>query len=96
MAPEMHQREPYDRYQADIWSIGICFYEILTGDTPFSDCIDFDDLTDRLLFDEEPIRIPDYVSSDASFLLKRMLNRDPRLRISLDTLSVLLCSRNTS
>jgi len=96
MAPEIHQREPYDRYEADIWSIGICFFEILTGDTPFSDCIDLDDLTDRLLFDKEPIQIPDYVSSDASFFLKRMLNSDPRLRISLDTLSVLLLSRNTS
>jgi serine/threonine protein kinase len=96
MAPEIHQRQPYDRYKADIWSIGICFYEILTGDTPFVDCIDIDDLLDRLLFENSPIPIPDYVSSGASFLLKRMLNRDPNERLDMDGIMDLLLSRTAS
>jgi len=83
MAPEVHDRKPYNRFKADIWSIGVSFYEILTGDTPFADCIDIDDLTNRLLYDTHFISMPSYVSPGASFLLKRMLTRDPKERISL-------------
>jgi len=83
MAPEVHDRKPYNRFKADIWSIGVSFYEILTGDTPFAECIDIDDLTNRLLYDTHFISIPSYVSPGASFLLKRMLTRDPKERISL-------------
>jgi serine/threonine protein kinase len=83
MAPEVHAKKPYDRYKADIWSLGVSFYEMVTGDTPFTDCEDLDDLTHRLIDETDPIPVPDNVSSAASFLLKRMLNRDPRERISL-------------
>jgi len=83
MAPEVHERKLYNRFKADIWSIGVSFYEILTGDTPFAECIDIDDLTNRLLYDTPFISIPSYVSPGASFLLKRMLTRDPKERISL-------------
>jgi len=96
MAPEIHLQKPYDRFKADIWSIGICFYEILTGDTPFGDCVDIDDLVDRLLFDQEPIQVPSHISTGASFLLKRMLTRDPQSRISLDSVVDLLVNRNPS
>jgi serine/threonine protein kinase len=83
MAPELHAKKPYDRYKADIWSLGVSFYEIVTGDTPFTDCEDLDDLIHRLIEEKDPIPVPDNVSSAAAFLLKRMLNRDPRERISL-------------
>jgi len=83
MAPEVHLRKPYDPFLADMWSIGISFYEILTGDTPFRDCMDSDDLLDQL-FDETFLEFPEYLSADASYLLKRMLTRDPRSRISID------------
>jgi len=90
MAPEVHERKPYNRFKADIWSMGISFYEILTGDTPFADCADIDDLTNHLLYDSHPISIPSHVSPGASFLLKRMLTRDPKERISLPMVMALI------
>jgi len=90
MAPEAFDQRPYDRFKADIWSMGVSFYEILTGDTPFADCDNMDDLKNFLLFDQDPIQIPDYVSPGASFLLKRMLNREPTDRISLPLVMSLL------
>lgn len=36
MAPEILKGEDYN-IKADIWSIGVCFYEMLFGYCPFSD-----------------------------------------------------------
>jgi len=92
MAPEVHAKKPYDRFKADIWSLGVSFYEIVTGDTPFADCLDLDDLTKRLFSAapdddtiDDPIPVPSNQDTSPwiSFLLKRMLNRDPKERISL-------------
>jgi len=86
MAPEVHAKKPYDRFKADIWSLGVSFYEIVTGDTPFADCLDLDDLTNRLFTeDQDPIPVPssNVTSPWISCILKRMLNRDPKERISL-------------
>jgi len=87
-APEIHEKKPYNRYSADIWGIGISFYEMVTGDTPFADCTDIDELSDRLLSEQsDPIRIPQYLSSTASNLLQRMLTRDPIERITIAGIS---------
>lgn len=34
MAPEVMRREPYS-FQADIWSIGVVYYQLLEGTYPF-------------------------------------------------------------
>jgi len=98
MAPEVHLRKPYDVFLADVWSIGICFYEILTGDTPWGDCMDTDDLLDKLLFDNQDtvLEVPEYLSSDAKFLLKSMLTRDYRSRITIDGVLHIFEKRKTN
>jgi len=97
MAPEVHAKKPYNRFKADIWSLGVSFCEILTGDTPFADCLDLDDLTNRLFSDQDPIPVLNNVSSATSFLLKRMLNRSPQDRISLPmVMDMIIQQFNTS
>ena len=34
MAPEIMKSQKYD-YKSDLWSVGIIFYEMLVGNTPF-------------------------------------------------------------
>lgn len=35
MAPEIMQRRPYD-FKADIWSVGVVYYQMLEGRYPFT------------------------------------------------------------
>jgi len=96
MAPEVHLRKKHDPFLADIWSIGVCFYEILTGDIPFSSCTDTDDLLDHLLYEDPLFQIPGYLSADATYLLTRILTRDPGSRIAIDEVVQFLDERRMS
>ena len=46
LAPERARGMPHDTRKADIWSLGVSFFEILTGRTPFEEpAVDGDDFT---------------------------------------------------
>jgi p90 ribosomal S6 kinase len=84
-APEVLKKQGYDA-ACDIWSLGVLLYIMLSGKTPFK--LMPEDTTEVLLsrISEAKVNFDDgnwkYVSLEAKDLVKRMLNMDPRHRIS--------------
>jgi len=77
VAPEVVQRKPYGK-AVDWWAVGILFYELLVGQTPF-------DGKPGHVFDhivKEPIRFTDSISipQEAKDLIYGLLNRNPEHR----------------
>ncbi len=79
MAPEVHQERAYGR-KADIWSVGVVFYQLIYGDYPFKGLSDHD-----ILLKIKKTR-PDYgkvnISERAKDFIERCLTVDPKARIS--------------
>ncbi|XP_075450877.1 testis-specific serine/threonine-protein kinase 3-like [Ascaphus truei] len=53
-APEILQGKSYDAMKADIWSLGVMLYLMVTGYMPFDDT----DLTKLLQFQNQPLEFP--------------------------------------
>ena len=80
-SPEMLLNKPYKGICTDIWSSGIVLYSMLVG------CLPFDDDEIQILY--EHIKngnfvLPNYLSLEAMDLLKRILQVEPRKRITLE------------
>lgn len=83
MAPEMLAAVGAYTSKADIWSLGIVFYQMLFGKIPF-DVVNFDDLKAKVLTQSgSNLRFPGdvQISAEAKALLRDMLQPDPALRI---------------
>lgn len=83
MAPEIVCRTHYDA-RADLWSIGIIMYQLLTGTTPFSSCKSLKSLIECIKL--QSIRFPRSIklSDQCHDLLVRLLKKDPEARISFE------------
>lgn len=80
LAPEVIKMKPYN-YKVDVWSLGIVFFEILFGDTPFYS-EDQQELFRNILNDEP--NYPKYAHKTATDLIRKLLQKDPDLRPSYD------------
>ncbi len=80
MSPEQTRCRPLDG-RADLFSLGICLYEMLTGRHPFADEEDY--LTIERIQDEEPPRpsvLRDGIDPALDAIVMRMLAKDPQDR----------------
>ncbi|KAK6458160.1 kinase-like domain-containing protein [Scheffersomyces xylosifermentans] len=79
LPPEMIESQEHD-YNVDIWSLGILCYEFLVGKPPFEE-IDKNATYKRIA--KVDLRIPDYVDADAKDFIIKLLQKNPRTRMSL-------------
>ena len=83
LAPEIVREQGYRGFGADIWSLGVLLYCLLTGSMPFK-ASSIDELHKLII--KGDFEFPDNVnlSSDARDLIKSMLVVDPEKRLNIE------------
>jgi hypothetical protein len=81
LPPEMVEGREHDE-MVDVWSLGVLLYEFLVGSPPFE--AEGHTATYRRI-SRVDLRFPPEVPIDAQDLISRLLKKDPRHRMSLDS-----------
>lgn len=86
-APEVFSNQPYDN-TVDNWAIGILMFIMLSGYHPFDPYGELSDgeLISRISNDDFDFDEPEWqgISDDAKFIIRRLLQKDPKKRMTLD------------
>lgn len=81
LPPEMVEGKLHDE-QVDVWSLGILLYEFLVGNPPFE--AEGHSATYRRISAVD-LKFPRSVPEDAKDLIRKLLQKDPRMRLSLQS-----------
>lgn len=93
LAPEILQQRPYDPKRADVWALGITFYEMAAG------CLPYNETCPEKLLELIKTQImipPSHFTSSFTDMIKRMLEFHSHDRIKLDDLIKLPIFRSPS
>ncbi|KAK7340032.1 hypothetical protein VNO77_20724 [Canavalia gladiata] len=80
VSPEVINRKGYDGIKADIWSCGVILYVLLTGHLPFHDT-NLMEMYRKIGRGE--CKFPKWFAPDARRLLSKILDPNPKTRISM-------------
>ena len=76
-SPEVWNNETYSQ-KSDMWSLGVCFYELLALNVPFHGQ-DMDELFERVVTGAYK-QIPSHFSADVTSILQLLLSSNPENR----------------
>ncbi|XP_054820382.1 CBL-interacting serine/threonine-protein kinase 4-like [Prosopis cineraria] len=82
-APEILFRRGYDGSKADAWSCGLILYVLLAGYLPFSDA-NIPEMCKKI--SRRDYQFPEWISKPARFVINRLLDPNPKNRMSLESL----------
>ena len=82
LAPEILKRESYNPFSADVWSLGVTIYLIVTGNLPWPAG---KELTESIIQGE--YTIPETVSDDLAEVIRACLKVDPAERLTMSQIA---------
>ncbi|GAV54982.1 hypothetical protein ZYGR_0AS03050 [Zygosaccharomyces rouxii] len=82
MAPELTQRQAYDGFKIDIWSLGIILYTMINGTMPFDE--EDETRTKWKIVNDFPSFDDNFMSHDAKDLIKKLLAKCPTERPTME------------
>lgn len=85
VAPEVLIRKPYNS-KVDVWSLGVIIYNLLSGELPFDDANDNEEIiAKKVVFSEVEFnsKIWEKISKEAKALIKECLIKDQDKRITI-------------
>lgn len=80
-SPELCLDQPYDE-KSDVWALGCLLYEMATFSPPFMASNQIA-LAKKIVHDQ-PVPLPNSLSSELRFLVQKMLEKEPSKRPSID------------
>ena len=95
MAPEVHNAGPkslYDAKKADIYSMGVCLFEMINYDKAFDVSLIHNHISEMVRLKKERIfryhsKIEPILSNDIKDLIYKLLEPDPQKRITIQQIS---------